>query len=52
LKYTARVARDILAIEGVSISVERLFSGVKHTLSDTRSSMTAETATVDIVTEE
>lgn len=48
----ARVARDILAIPGVSISVERLFSSVKHTLSDARSSMTAETAAVDIVTKE
>ena len=48
----ARVARDILAIPGVSISVERLFSGLKHTLSDARASMTAETASVDIVTKE
>jgi hypothetical protein len=32
LKYTARVARDILAVPGVSISVERLFSGVMHTI--------------------
>ncbi|KAJ7831822.1 hypothetical protein B0H14DRAFT_3463771 [Mycena olivaceomarginata] len=44
LKYMARIARDILAIPGVSISVERLFSSLKHTLSDARSSMTAETA--------
>ncbi|KAJ7720756.1 hypothetical protein DFH07DRAFT_760713, partial [Mycena maculata] len=43
---------DILAIPGVSISVEHLFSSVKHTLSDARSSMTAETAAVDIVTKE
>ncbi|KAJ7710654.1 hypothetical protein B0H17DRAFT_914879, partial [Mycena rosella] len=34
------------------ISVERLFSSVKHSLSDARSSMTAETASVDIVTKE
>jgi hypothetical protein len=52
LKYMGRVARDILAIPGVSISVERLFSSLKHTLSDARSSMTAETASVDIVTKE
>ena len=48
----ARVARDILAIPGVSISVERLFSSLKHTLSDARASMTAETASVDIITKE
>ncbi|KAJ7357971.1 hypothetical protein DFH08DRAFT_687397, partial [Mycena albidolilacea] len=35
-----------------SISVERLFSSLKHTLSDARSSMTAETMFVDIVTKE
>ena len=52
MKYMERVARDILAIPGVSISVERLFSSLKHTLSDARSSMTAETASVDIVTKE
>jgi len=40
----SRIARDILAIPGVSISVERLFSSSNHTLSDTRSSMTAESA--------
>ncbi|KAJ7768651.1 hypothetical protein DFH07DRAFT_736314, partial [Mycena maculata] len=43
---------DILPIPGVSISVEHLFSSVKHTLSDARSSMTAETAAVNIVTKE
>ena len=48
----ALVARDILAIPGVSISVERLFSSLKHTLSNARSSMTAETVSVDIVTKE
>src|ERR1700761_3874834 len=52
LKYMALVARDILAIPGVSISVERLFSSLKHTLSNARSSMTAETVSVDIVTKE
>ena len=53
LKYMAlQVARGILAIPGVSISVERLFSSLKHTLSNARSSMTAETVSVDIVTKE
>jgi hypothetical protein len=37
---------------GVSISVECLSSSVKHTLSDARSSIIAETASVDIVTQE
>ncbi|KAJ7349646.1 hypothetical protein DFH08DRAFT_617137, partial [Mycena albidolilacea] len=46
------VVRDILAIPGVSISIEHLLSSVKHTLSDARSSMTAETVSVDIVTKE
>ncbi|KAJ7687508.1 hypothetical protein B0H17DRAFT_939352, partial [Mycena rosella] len=35
-----------------TISVEHLFSSVKHSLSDARSSMTAEMASVDIVTKE
>jgi hypothetical protein len=52
LKYMAHVARDILAIPDVSISVECFFSSLKHTLSDARSSMTAETASVGIVTKE
>ncbi|KAJ7289233.1 hypothetical protein C8J57DRAFT_998635, partial [Mycena rebaudengoi] len=48
----ALLARDILAISesGVSISVERPFSSLKHTLTDSRSSMTALTAPLDIVT--
>jgi hypothetical protein len=46
------VARDILTIPGVSISVEHLFSSLQHTLFDTRLSMTAETVSVDIVTKE
>ncbi|KAJ7236793.1 hypothetical protein C8J57DRAFT_1088019 [Mycena rebaudengoi] len=37
-------------MSGVSISVERLFSSLKHTLTDSRSSMTALTAPLDIVT--
>jgi hAT family C-terminal dimerisation region len=48
----ARIARDILAIPGVSISVEWLFSSSKHTLSDLRSSLTAESASKTIVTKE
>jgi hypothetical protein len=46
------VARDILAIPGVSISVEHLFSSLKHILSDAQSSMTVETASVDIIMKE
>ena len=48
----ARIARDILASPGVSISVERLFSSSKHTLSDSRSSMTAESASKTVVVKE
>ena len=48
----ACIARDILAIPGVSISVERLFSSSKHTLSDARSSLTAESASKTIVAKE
>jgi hypothetical protein len=52
LKYMTHVVQDILAIPGVSVSVEHLFSSVKHTLSDAGSSMTAETMSVDVVTKE
>ena len=48
----ARNARDILAIPGVSISVERLFSSSKHTLSDTCSLLTAISASKTVVTKE
>jgi hypothetical protein len=48
----ARIARDILAIPGVSISVERLFSSSKHTLSDSRSSLTAESASKTVIAKE
>jgi hypothetical protein len=48
----ALISRDILAIPGVSISVERLFSSSKHTLSDARSSMMAESASKTITTKE
>ncbi len=44
----SRYSRD----SRVSISVERLFSSVKRTLTDSRSSMTAETASLDIITKE
>jgi hAT family C-terminal dimerisation region len=42
----------ILTIPGISISVERLFSSSKHTLSNTRSSMTVESALKTITTKE
>jgi hypothetical protein len=48
----ACIARDILAIPGISISVERLFSSSKHTLSDTRSSLTAMSASKTVVMKE
>jgi hypothetical protein len=48
----ACIARDVLAIPGVSISVERLFSSSKHTLSDTRSSLSAESASKTVVAKE
>ena len=48
----SRIAHDILAIPGVSISVERLFSSSKHTLSDARSAMTAESASKTVVAKE
>ena len=46
------MARDILAVPGVSIGVERLFSSCGHTLTDARASMTAETAAKTIVAKE
>jgi hypothetical protein len=48
----SRIACDILAIPAVSVSVERLFSSSKHTLSDLHSSMTADTASTTIITKE
>jgi hypothetical protein len=48
----SQIARDILAIPGVSISVERLFSSSKHTLSDTCPSMTATSASRTVVAKE
>ncbi|KAJ7301964.1 hypothetical protein DFH08DRAFT_827070 [Mycena albidolilacea] len=41
--------KDILAIPGVSISVKHFFSSLKHTLSDARLSMTAETIYIHII---
>ncbi|KIK81076.1 hypothetical protein PAXRUDRAFT_156942, partial [Paxillus rubicundulus Ve08.2h10] len=48
----SRIARDILAIPAVSISVERLFSSSKHTLSDSRLSLTAESASLMVISKE
>ena len=46
------IAQDILAIPGVSISVEWLFSSSKHTLSDSQSSMMAASASKTVVAKE
>jgi hypothetical protein len=48
----ARIAHDILAIPRVSISVKHLFSSSKHTLSDSRCLMTAESASKTVVAKE
>ena len=48
----ARIAHDILAILGVSISVERLFLSTKHTLLDAWSSLSAESASKTVVAKE
>jgi len=48
----ARIAHDVLAISGVSILVEWLFSSSKHTLSDLCSSLTAESASKTVVAKE
>ena len=48
----ACIACDILAIPGVSISVERLFLSSKHTLSDVWSSLSAESALKTVVAKE
>jgi hypothetical protein len=48
----SRIACDILAIPGVSISVERLFSSSKHTMADSQSSMTATSASKTVVAKE
>ncbi|KAJ3003160.1 hypothetical protein NUW54_g5447 [Trametes sanguinea] len=48
----ALIARDILAIPGVSIAVERLFSSCRHTLRDARSSLSASSASMTVITKE
>lgn len=48
----ARMACDILAIPGVSISVERLFSVCRHVITEARCSMTANTARMTICAKE
>ena len=48
----SRIARDILAVPGVSIAVERLFSSCRHTLRDARSSLSAESASLMVITKE
>ena len=48
----ACITHDVLAIPRVSISVERLFSSSKHTLSDSRSAMMAESASKTVVAKE
>lgn len=45
----ARIARDILAIPGVSVAVERLFSHCRKTLTESRSSLAAESAARTVV---
>jgi hypothetical protein len=46
------IAHDILAIPGVSISVEQLFSSSKHTLSNAHSAMMVESASKTVVAKE
>ena len=48
----ACITQDVLAIPGVSISMERLFSSSKHMLSDSCSAMTAESASKTVVAKE
>lgn len=52
LPILARAARDVLAVPGVSIGVERLFSSCRHTLTDSRSSLTAVSAALTVITKE
>lgn len=44
-KVIAHMARDVLAIPGASVSVERLFSKARHICADARSSMKAQSIT-------
>lgn len=39
------MARDVLAIPGAAVSVERIFSHARHICVDTRSSLKAESIT-------
>jgi uncharacterized protein (DUF427 family) len=43
---------DVLAIPGVSIAVEHLFSSSKHTISGSQSSMVAVTVSATVVAKE
>lgn len=45
----ARIARDILAIPGVSVAVERLFSHCRKTLTEARSSLAADSSAKTVV---
>ncbi|KIK73171.1 hypothetical protein PAXRUDRAFT_179078, partial [Paxillus rubicundulus Ve08.2h10] len=46
------IAWDILAISAVSVSVEQLFSSSEHTLSDSCLSLTAESASLMVISNE
>ncbi|EIM79034.1 Ac-type transposase, partial [Stereum hirsutum FP-91666 SS1] len=46
------IARDILAIPGVSVAVERLFSHCRQTMTELRSSMASETAAKAVVSKD
>jgi hypothetical protein len=46
------IAHDVLAIPAISIAVECLFSSSKHTLSNSHSSMTAETTSTAVLMRE
>jgi len=48
----SRIARDILAIPGVSIAVERLFSSCRHTMADERASMNIDSVWKTIIAKE
>ena len=48
----AHIACNILAIPGVSISIELLFLSSKHTLSNTHSAMKVESASKTVVAKE
>ena len=48
----ACIACDVLAIPGVSISVEQLFSSSKHMLLDSCSAMTAESVSKTVLAKE